>query len=212
LLHIKLLRGCSDRCFNLLLDLLNDAFPEGSALPRNFYEAKKFVKSIGLGYTSIHACENDCILYWKDHADSNSCPKCKVSRLKSVKKSLDGKHVYMVPRKVLRYFPIKKRLQRLFLISKTAKLTRWHDEERTRDGLLRHPADSPLWKDFDHQHPEFAMDSCNIRLACTTDGFNPYRSQNVSYGIWPGICIPYNFPPSMCMKQSNFILTLLIPG
>ena len=35
---------------------------------------------------------------------------------------------------------------------------------------------------------------------------------NVSYSVWPGICIPYNFPPSMCMKQSNFILSLLIPG
>ncbi|XP_039831366.1 uncharacterized protein LOC120692187 isoform X2 [Panicum virgatum] len=35
---------------------------------------------------------------------------------------------------------------------------------------------------------------------------------NISYSVWPGICIPYNFPPSMCMKQSNFILSLLIPG
>jgi hypothetical protein len=31
------------------------------------------------------------------------------------KKSLDGKCGYKVPRKVLRYFPIKKRLQRLFV-------------------------------------------------------------------------------------------------
>jgi hypothetical protein len=100
----------------------------------------------------------------------------------------------------------------LFLSSKTASLTRWHDEERTRDGVLRHPADSPLWKDFDVNHPEFAADSRNIRLAFATDGFNPYRSQNISYSIWPGICIPYNFPPSMCMKQSNFILSFLIPG
>jgi len=35
---------------------------------------------------------------------------------------------------------------------------------------------------------------------------------NVSYSVWPGICIPFNFPPSMCMKQSNFILSYLIPG
>jgi hypothetical protein len=61
-------------------------------------------------------------------------------------------------------------------------------------------------------HPEFAGDSRNIRLAFATDGFNPFRTMNVSYSIWPGICIPYNFPPSMCMKQSNFILSLLIPG
>jgi hypothetical protein len=55
LLHIKLLGGWTDRSFNLLLDLLNDALPEGSRLSRNFYEAKKLVKSIGNGYTSIHA-------------------------------------------------------------------------------------------------------------------------------------------------------------
>ena len=155
--------------------------------------------------------KNDCILYQKKHEKSKSCPKCKVSRWKSVRKSLDGKHVYKVPKKVLRYFPIKKSLQRLFLSSKIASLTRWHDEDRTRDGVLRHPADSPLWKDFDVNHPEFVVDSRNIRLAFATDGFNPYRSQNSSYSICPGICIPYNFPSSMCMKQSNFILSLLIP-
>jgi hypothetical protein len=99
----------------------------------------------------------------------------------------------------------------LFLCYKTASPTRWHDEERTRDGVLRHPVDSPLWKDFDLKHPEFAKDSRNIRLAYATDCFNPYRTQSISYSIWPGICIPYNFPPSMCMKQSKFILSLLIP-
>jgi hypothetical protein len=78
--------------------------------------------------------------------------------------------------------------------------------------VLRHPADSPLWKEFDKENELFAEDNRNIRLAFATDGFNPYRGKNISYSIWPGICIPYNFPPSMCMKQSNFILSLLIPG
>ena len=89
LLHLKLLGGWTDRSFNLLLDLLNDALPEGSTLPRNFYEAKKLVKSIGIGYQSIHACENDCMLYRKNDAKLDSCPKCKVSRWKSIRKSLD---------------------------------------------------------------------------------------------------------------------------
>ena len=62
------------------------------------------------------------------------------------------------------------------------------------------------------KHPKYAEDSRNIRLAFANDGFNPYRMQNVSYSIWPGICIPLNFPPSMCMKQSNSILSFLIPG
>jgi hypothetical protein len=119
LLHIKLLGRWTEKSFDLLLALLNDALPQGSALPRNYYEAKKLIKSIGLWYISIHACSNDCILYWgEDNIKLNSCPKCKVSRWKYVRKSLDGKHVYKVPHKVLCYFPIKKRLQRLFLSSK----------------------------------------------------------------------------------------------
>jgi hypothetical protein len=130
-----------------LVDLLADAVPD-IALPRNFHEAKKVVKSVVVRYTTIHACENDCILFWKEHENSNLCLKCKVSHWKSNNKSLHGKREYKVPRKVLRFFPIKKRLQRLFVSSKAASLTRWHDEHQRKDDLLRHPADSPLWMDF----------------------------------------------------------------
>jgi hypothetical protein len=91
-------------------------------------------------------------------------------------------------------------------------MTRWHEEHRKKDGILRHHADSPLWDAFDKKHSQFAADSRNIRLAFATDGFNPFRTMNVSYSVWPGICIPFNFPPSMCMKQSNFILSYLILG
>ncbi|XP_060208655.1 uncharacterized protein LOC132636024 isoform X1 [Lycium barbarum] len=32
------------------------------------------------------------------------------------------------------------------------------------------------------------------------------------YSIWPVVLIPYNLPPWLCMKQENFILSMLIPG
>ena len=212
ILHLKLLGGWTDKSFDMLLDLLMEAFPDGLALPKNFNEAKKVIKCLGLGYIKIDACENDCILFRKEYANCDACPTCERSRWKSKRRSLNGKRVHKVPCKVLRYFPIKRRLQRLFLSSKTASDMRWHDEERIQDGLLRHPADSPLWKDFDQKHPVFASDSRNIRLALATDGFNPFRSMNVSYSIWPVILIPYNFAPWLCMKQTNFIISLLIPG
>ena len=98
------------------------------------------------------------------------------------------------------------------MCSKTAAPARWHDEERTKDGLSRHPADSAQWKYFDELHEDFAKDSRHFRLGYGADGFNPFRSNNVNYSVWPVILIPYNFPPWMCMKQSNFFLTLLIPG
>lgn len=212
LLHTKFLGGWSDKSFDMLLDLLREAFPEGAALPKNFYEAKKTVKSLGLGYINIHACENDCILFWKQYENYTSCPKCNTSRWKMERKSLDGKRFHKVPRKVLRYFPIKERLQRLYINPEMAKNMRWHDEGRTKDGLLRHPADSPAWKHLDTVHPTFGNKSRNIRLALATDGFNPFRSLNSTHSIWPVIAIPYNVPPWMCMKQPNFILSLLIPG
>jgi hypothetical protein len=62
LLHIKLIGGWNNISFDLLLDLLVDAVP-GIVLPINLHEAKKVVKSMGVGYNTIHACENDCIFY-----------------------------------------------------------------------------------------------------------------------------------------------------
>lgn len=212
LLHTKFLGGWSDKSFNMLLDLLREAFPDGSSIPKNFHEAKKLVKHLGLGYITIHACENDCILFWKKHLKKQKCPVCNTSRWKMERRSLDGRRVNRVPRKVLRYFPIKERLQRLFLNPEKAADMRWHDEKRTKDGLLRHPADSPNWKNIDAEHPEFGDDSRNVRLALATDGFNPHRSLNCSHSTWPILLIPYNLPPWMLMKQPNFILSSLISG
>ncbi|XP_071694955.1 uncharacterized protein [Rutidosis leptorrhynchoides] len=61
-----------------------------------------------------------------------------------------------VPAKVLHYFPLVPRLQRLYMSSEATASMRWHEEGRTKDGLLRHLADSPAWQTFDHKYPEFA--------------------------------------------------------
>nr|GEX16818.1 hypothetical protein CTI12_AA180240 [Tanacetum cinerariifolium] len=55
-------------------------------------------------------------------------------------------------------------------------------------------------------------DPRNVRLALASDGFNPFKTMNVSYSTWPVIVIPYNLPPWYVMKQPNFILSLIIPG
>jgi hypothetical protein len=44
----------------------------------------------------------------------------------------------------------------IFMHKETARLTRWHDEERTNDGALRYPADSDVWKTIDKEHPKIA--------------------------------------------------------
>jgi hypothetical protein len=185
----------SNDYFHDLLPLIKDALPQGDVLPKNFHEAKRFVKAIGIGYHCIDACRNDCILFRKEYANANSCPVCKSSRWKSVKGGVDGRRVHRVPAKVVRHFPLKKRLQRLFMSSKTVHNMRWHSKSCTKDGLLRHPADSPAWKNFDAMHGWFSSELRNVRLGLVTDDFNPFGNMNVSYSVWPIILISYNLPP-----------------
>ncbi|KAG6405592.1 hypothetical protein SASPL_133183 [Salvia splendens] len=84
-----------------------------------------------------------------------------------------------VAQKVLWYFPLKPRLQRLFMSSKTTSHMRWHAESRTKDGYMRHPANSPAWSTFDSLHPDFSKESGNVRLGLTSDGINPFKNMNL---------------------------------
>ena len=40
----------------MLLELLLDAFPDGTSIPKSHYDVKKMLRDFGLGYDSIHAC------------------------------------------------------------------------------------------------------------------------------------------------------------
>lgn len=51
---------------------------------------------------------------------------------------------------------------------------RWHHDERKKDGILRHPADSEAWKCFDSKYHEFARDPRNIHWGLASDGFKPF--------------------------------------
>ncbi|XP_020111543.1 uncharacterized protein LOC109726394 isoform X2 [Ananas comosus] len=218
LFHLKCLNGWSSKSFTMLLELLNDAFPNGTSLPKSTYDAKKFIKDLGLGYEKINSCPNDCILYWGGRSNEQSCDVCGASRwLPTTTENINNDDLGNEerkgrPAKVLRYFPLIPRLQRLFMSPKTSDNMRWHDEGRTKDGLLRHPADSLAWRSFDSRYKDFSSDPRNVRLGLATDGFNLFRAMNTSYSMWPVILIPYNLPPWICMKQSSFILSMIIPG
>lgn len=212
LLHLKCLGRLNNKVFDMLLDLLREAFPDAMVgLPKSYYEAEKLLKDLGLGYEKIDACPNNCTLYWGVNAGKTSCETCHELRWLTSEKDLTGGE-RKIARKVLWYFPLKSRLQRLFMSTKTASHMRWHAEGRTKDGCMRHPADSPAWKTFDSLHPEFAKDPRNVRLGLASDGFNPFKNMSTQHSTWPVVLIPYNLPPWMCMKQPYFMLSLLIPG
>lgn len=212
---LKCLYGWSNASFDALLELLKEAMPHLNIF-YSFNKTKGVIRGLGLDYKKIDACPNDCMLYWKDHENDTSCYVCGASRWVE-KADGDNQHeenikAHKVSAKILRHFPLIPRLQRLFMCSKTASSTRWHEEERSKDGKLRHPADGEAWQFFDKCHRDFADDSRNIRLGLASDGFNPFRSMSLSHSTWPVILIPYNFPPWWCMKAEYSILSLLIPG
>ena len=114
-----------------------------SKLPKSYDEAKKVVKDLGLHYDKIHACCNDCMFYWKQHEGATSFHVCHASRWKDKENehledmnNFSSRDAHLVPAKVVWHFPLKPRLQRLYMCSKTAELMRWHDEERVKDDLL----------------------------------------------------------------------------
>ncbi|XP_026415967.1 uncharacterized protein LOC113311320 [Papaver somniferum] len=154
--------------FNELLPLLKDMLPkEGNLMARSTYQAKKILKAMGSGYTKIHACINNCILYWNEYKDEKVCPTCKAPRWKV---NRDGKVYENVPAKVLWYFDIIPRFQRLFQWKPTTEDLIWHDTTRNKDGVLRHSTDSHAWIEIDNNFPEIKGDPRNLRLAVSADG------------------------------------------
>ncbi|KAL4560130.1 hypothetical protein LXL04_032279 [Taraxacum kok-saghyz] len=214
LYHIKCLNGCSNKSLDMMLEFLNDLLPEGNLLPKTTQQVKKIMSNLGLGYEKIHACPKGCVLFWEEKEKDESCSECGSSRWKESRDNLEigNSPPKKKAAKILRWFPLKPRLQRLFMCSKTASLMTWHHEGRVNDGKIRHPADAQAWKDFDIKFPEFASEPRNVRLTLASDGFNPFRTMNVSNSIWLVVIIPYNLPPWLVMKQPNLILSLIIPG
>nr|GEW42049.1 hypothetical protein [Tanacetum cinerariifolium] len=168
----------------------------------------KFIYFKVKGYESIHACEHDCCLFrGDDNKDLDFYSVCNTSRWKD--SNTQGKKV---PKKVLRYFLIIPRLQHLYKSSHTAKEMIWHATGKcTKPGKMQHPVDGRAWKKFNTKDLDFAKEPRNVRLGLAADGFNPFGNLSQAYSMWPVILTTYNLPPWLCMKESSFMLTLLIP-
>jgi hypothetical protein len=92
------------------------------------------VRDLGLDYVKIHTCENDCVLFFEQYANLETCPICKQSRWKVVEKNLGNNDNAIGPTtvkkrllvKILCYFPLIPRLQRMYMSKQMSKDTQWH--------------------------------------------------------------------------------------
>ena len=223
LFQIKCSTGMSNRALEAILNIFSRILPKGHCVPDTMEKVQKVVRDLGLNYVKIDACENNCVLFRKENENLDTCPKCGESRWKTpddgandqrgnADGGVDRTNKKRVPRKILHYFPLTPRLQRLYMTASTSSQMRCHKEELVSDGKMRHPADSKAWKHVDMEYCWFAEDARNIRLGLASDGFNPFGMQNVTYTCWPVILIPYNLPPWLFEKQLYWMMSMLIPG
>ncbi|WRX12284.1 hypothetical protein QQP08_004771 [Theobroma cacao] len=115
LLNIKGMTGCSNATITMLLELLKSILPKGETLSKSYSEAARIMKGLGLEYEKIYACCNDCMLFWGNYVEATSCHICGASRWEGYHEDQDAStstKLRKIPKKVLRYFPLKPRLQR----------------------------------------------------------------------------------------------------
>jgi hypothetical protein len=107
---------CTNGFVDQLLSLLQNFVILLNNLPKSHYEAKSLVQNLGLGYISIHACQNGCVLYWNGHEVVDQCLICGESRY------ILGCN--KVPRNFLRHFPLVPQLKRMFKTPNPSKFMR----------------------------------------------------------------------------------------
>nr|GEY84373.1 hypothetical protein [Tanacetum cinerariifolium] len=105
---------------------------EDNELPIPTYQAKKLMCPMDLEIERIDARPNDCMLYRDNEKDLHACKVCKTSRYVQ-QNGLNGDVTKDgLPAKLLWYFLIIPRLERLYADAKEVKLLRWHAEKRKK--------------------------------------------------------------------------------
>jgi hypothetical protein len=94
---------------------------------------------LGMDYEKIDVCQDNCMLFWKEHINENKCFKCGKCRFFEVINA-DGEEVMTeIAYKQLRYMSFTPRLKRLFISKKTALHMRWHKEgEHENNNVMLH--------------------------------------------------------------------------
>jgi hypothetical protein len=203
----------SNNWYNDPLKLISDTLPKPHKVTKDMYQSKKIMSALGLKYEKIAVWPDNCMLFWKEHTNKKKCLECGQSRFIEVVTEDDKKVTTEVAQKQLRYFPITSRLKRLFISKRTVRHMMWHKEGiRENNRVMGHPSDSEAWKVSDRFDLDFDSDARNVRFGLATDDFDAFSTNSASYSCWPIFVVPYNLPPSLCMKFEFMFICLIVSG
>ena len=76
LMAMKSKYSFSNNCYNDIVKLIIDLIPSNHNMSKDFYHCKKIVASHGMNYQKIDACEDNYMLFWKEHEKTTYCIHC----------------------------------------------------------------------------------------------------------------------------------------
>jgi hypothetical protein len=88
----------------------------------------------------------------------------------------------------------------------------FHAKNRSRDDVLRMPADGSALNYIEEKWPIFKEEPRNVRLSLAVDGVNPFGELRSMYSVWPIFVINNNLPPWMSIKREHTMLAMIVPG
>ncbi|CAG7863763.1 unnamed protein product [Brassica rapa] len=142
LMGIKTYYNLAEEYVDAIADFVKGVLPEDNLAPDSYYEIQKLVTGLNLPYEVIYVCIDNCMIYWRDDENRDSCKFCGKPRYQDMSGRVP------VPYKRMSYLPLTERLKRLYQSERTVQPMRWHAEHSTDDGQIRHPSDEKAWKHF----------------------------------------------------------------
>jgi hypothetical protein len=80
LMAIKSKYFFSNNFYNDLMKLISDIFLKPHKVRKDMYQSKKMMSTLSLKYEKIDICPDNCMLFWKEHANEKKCLECGQSR------------------------------------------------------------------------------------------------------------------------------------
>jgi hypothetical protein len=76
LMMMKSKYNFSNLCYNDMVKLIIDLILTKHNIPKDLYQSKKIMAVLGMEYEKIDVCEENCMLFWKEHKDATKCINC----------------------------------------------------------------------------------------------------------------------------------------
>jgi hypothetical protein len=70
----------SNNCYNDIMKLISDILLKHHKVPKDMYQSNKMMSTLSFKYEKIDVCLDNCMLFWKEHANEKKCLECHQSR------------------------------------------------------------------------------------------------------------------------------------